>query len=257
MKKKRGQEKWEKLIGTLWYRGSQHCAHSVYFMLGRVMLDDFYIMEYSLQVQYTETLAYIWHENTYGYCWGPYLFQDANRFLRAKLEENCELQACVYYPSNSLQHAWKNVYKHLTVCSMGFFLLHVPCSLERNKQKKIFLGNKHKNLLSSWIGYEMKTHQSGCRFENWGISLGWYSQILPSFNWGIFSHVLHLNQLSVCKIILWIIYMHTLWTDVWLIALIYHTHMMFLLFAIQPNNQEESFWETQNFSLSCCFLMKK
>ena len=151
----------------------------------------------------------------------------------------------------------KNVYKHLTVCSMGFFLLHVPCSLERNKQKKIFLRNKHKNFLSSWIRFEKKTHQSGCRFENWGISLGWYSQILPSFNWGIFSHVLHLNQLSVCKIILWIIYMHTLWTDVWLIALIYHTHMMFLLFAIQPNNQEESFWETQSLSLSCCFLMKK
>ena len=151
----------------------------------------------------------------------------------------------------------KNVYKHLTVCSMGFFLLHVPCSLERNKQKKIFLCNKHKNLLSSWIRFEMKTHQSGCRFENWWISLGWYSQILPSFNWGIFSHVLHLNQLSVRKIILWIIYMHTLWTDVWLITLIYHTHMMFLLFAIQPNNQEESFWETQSFSLSCCFLRKK
>ena len=92
----------------------------------------------------------------------------------------------------------KNVYEHLTVCSMGFFLLHVPCSLERNKQKKIFLCNKHKNLLSSWIRFEMKTHQSGCRFENWGISLGWYSQILPSFNWGIFSHVLHLNQYCLC-----------------------------------------------------------
>ena len=74
-------------------------------MLGRVMLDDFYIMEYSLQVQYTETVASIWHENTYGYCYGPYLFQDVNRFPRAKLEENCELQACVYYPSNSLQYA--------------------------------------------------------------------------------------------------------------------------------------------------------
>lgn len=145
----------------------------------------------------------------------------------------------------------------LLYAAWDFFFCMFPVPWNVINKKKIFLCNKHKNLLSSWIRFEMKTHQSGCRFENWGISLGWYSQILPSFNWGIFSYVLHLNQLSVCKIILWIIYMHTLWTDVWLIALIYHTHTMFLLFAIQPNNQEESFWETQSLSLSCCFLMKK
>ena len=91
------------------------------------MLDDFYIMEYSLQVQYTETVASIWHENTYGYCYGPYLFQDANRFPRAKLEENCELQACVYYPSNSLQHAWKKCLQTSYCMQHGIFSF--ACSL--------------------------------------------------------------------------------------------------------------------------------
>ena len=42
-------------------------------------------------------------------------------------------------------------------------------------------------------------------FWNWGISLGEYPRIFPSFSWGIYSHVRRLDQSRASKNIWWII----------------------------------------------------
>ena len=42
-------------------------------------------------------------------------------------------------------------------------------------------------------------------FGNWGISLGEYPRIFPSFSWGIFSHVTRLDQSRASENIWWII----------------------------------------------------
>ena len=39
------------------------------------------------------------------------------------------------------------------------------------------------------------------RFENWGMSLGWNDRKSPCFSWGIFRHVLRLDQSRASKII--------------------------------------------------------
>ena len=38
------------------------------------------------------------------------------------------------------------------------------------------------------------------KFENWEISLGPYHQIFPSFSWGIFDHMMLLDQKDSAKI---------------------------------------------------------
>ena len=48
-------------------------------------------------------------------------------------------------------------------------------------------------------------------FWNWGISLGEYHRIFPSFSWGIFGHVRRLDQSRASENIWWIIMAHTPW----------------------------------------------
>ena len=48
-------------------------------------------------------------------------------------------------------------------------------------------------------------------FWNWGISLGEYHRILPSFSWGIFGHVRRLDQSCASENIWWIITQDIYW----------------------------------------------
>jgi len=44
-------------------------------------------------------------------------------------------------------------------------------------------------------------------FRNkWGLKIGGYLSDIPSFSWGIFSHMVHLDQLCANETILWIIH---------------------------------------------------
>ena len=153
-----------------------------------------------------------------------YWFQDANSFPWVKLKKNCELQEtdnvqdelfihvfgknrgfCVYYPSTSLQHMWKNVYEQLTVCSVGCFLWRVLLYNSLNKNRFPFFCDNRKTLSNLELNWKGRLIIVIMRFKNWGILLGWYSCISPSFCWGIFGHMLCLNWLHRSKNIWWII----------------------------------------------------
>ena len=79
---------------------------------------------------------------------------------------------CVYYPSTSLQHMWKNVCEQLTVCSVGCFLWRVLWYDSINKNRFPFFCDNHKilsNLELNWKGRLIKVIM---RLKNWGILLG-------------------------------------------------------------------------------------
>jgi len=86
---------------------------------------------------------------------GHYLFREANRFPRAKLEENCELRRT----DSVFMDKYPGTFSHQMEAIVFFILQFV-------------------------------LQHAG--FENWGITL-----IFPSFSWGIFSHVTHLDQSRV------------------------------------------------------------
>ena len=73
--------------------------------------------------------------------------------------------------------------------------------------KKIFpfFCNNHKTLSHLELNFELRPTVVDVRFENCGISLGWYSRITPSFRWGIFGRVTRLHQWWASKNIWWII----------------------------------------------------
>ena len=52
----------------------------------------------------------------------------------------------------------------------------------------------------------MKTKRANIysKFENWGISFGADSRIVPSFGWGMLGHVTRLGQSRARKNICWI-----------------------------------------------------
>ena len=153
---------------------------------------------------------------------GHYLFQDANSFPKVKLEENwpwgtdnvrgkkykhifAQNWCRVSYPSNVLQHAWtwNIVYEKLPVWSLRCLFCVLWYKLYEQKISPFFCKN-HKTFSHLELNFKRRLIVVDVRFENWGISLGWYSRISPSFSWGKFSHVLRLDQSHVSKNICWI-----------------------------------------------------
>ena len=57
----------------------------------------------------------------------------------------------------------------------------------------LFCSN-HKTLSRLELNFKRRLVVVDVRFENWGISLGWYSRISPSSIRGIFGHVISLDQ---------------------------------------------------------------
>ena len=112
---------------------------------------------------------------------------------------------CVYYPSTSLQHMWKNLCEQLTVCSVGCFLWRVLWYDSMNKNRFPFFCDNHKTLSNLELNWKGRLIIVIMRFKNWGILLGWYSCISHIFSWGVFGHVLCLNWLHRSKNIWWII----------------------------------------------------
>ena len=59
-----------------------------------------------------------------------------------------------------------------------------------SKQILSFFCNNHTTLSHLKLNFVV----IDVRFENWGASRRWFSRILPSFSWGIFGLVMHLDQ---------------------------------------------------------------
>ena len=59
-------------------------------------------------------------------------------------------------------------------------------------------------LILKWI-FERRLIVTDGSFENWVISLGWYSRISPSFSCGIFDHMPRLDPSRTLKHIWWIV----------------------------------------------------
>ena len=132
-----------------------------------------------------------------------YLFQDVDSFPGAMLEKNCEL---VYSPSNAFAMRRKNIYEQLFAVRDVYFSLFFGTTLWTNKQAPFFCNSSYRLfdldfLTNSFIVVDV-------RFANWGISLGVYPRIFPSFSWGIFDHVMRLDQSCAKKSIGWIIMMN-------------------------------------------------
>ena len=71
------------------------------------------------------------------------------------------------------------------------------------------------------------------RFENWGISLGWYSQISPSSIRGIFGHVISLGQSRASNDIIINIYIYI---NLFFIFSIYLTSFLILVVSSPPSS---------------------
>ena len=77
---------------------------------------------------------------------------------------------------------------------MGCFLLSVLwCDFLKKQIFPLFCSN-HKTLSRLELNFKRRLVVVDVRFENWGISLGWYSRISPSSIRGIFGHVISLDQ---------------------------------------------------------------
>ena len=77
---------------------------------------------------------------------------------------------------------------------MGCFLLCVLwCDFLKKQMFPLFCSN-HKTLSRLELNFKRRLVVVDVRFENWGISLGWYSRISPSSIRGIFGHVISLDQ---------------------------------------------------------------
>lgn len=74
-----------------------------------------------------------------------------------------------------------------------------------NKNRFPFFCDNRKTLSNLELNWKGRLIIVIMRFKNWGILLGWYSCISPSFCWGIFGHMLCLNWLHRSKNIWWII----------------------------------------------------
>ena len=120
----------------------------------------------------------------------------------------------VYHPSNIFQRAWKNFYDWAHCSLRGKF--SYECSLVRLYEQKIFpfFCNNHKTLSHLELNFELRPTVVDVRFENCGISLGWYSRITPSFRWGIFGRVTRLDQWWASKNI-WLIIIRDICLDKW------------------------------------------
>ena len=73
------------------------------------------------------------------------------------------------------------------------------------------------------------------RFENWGISLGWYSQISPSSIRGIFGHLISLDQSRASNDIIINIYIY-IYIIFFLIFSIYLTSFLILVVFSPPSS---------------------
>ena len=84
----------------------------------------------------------------------------------------------------------KNVYEQRSVFSVEWFLLAVFWYDLMNKKIFPFFCNNHKTLTHLELNLKRRLIIVDVKFENWGISIRWYSRISFSFSWGIFVHVL-------------------------------------------------------------------
>ena len=148
------------------------------------------------------------------------MFQDAlqtatlrrSQFSRTSLSENCGLRGTdifrkietvvVYYASNILQYAWKKCLRtadcvHRGMISLGCFLVRL------NDKKKTFpfFCNNQKTFSHVELNLKRRLIIVDVRFENWGISIRWYSRISSSFSGGIFCHVQRLDHRTRAKIL--------------------------------------------------------
>ena len=120
------------------------------------------------------------------------LLRDAHSFSRASLSENCGLRGTdifrkietvvVYYASNILQYAWKKCLRTADCVQRG--MISLGCFLVRlnDKKKKTFpfFCNNHKTLSHLELNLKRRLIVVDVRFENWKISIRWYSRISPS-----------------------------------------------------------------------------
>ena len=65
------------------------------------------------------------------------------------------------------------------------------------------------------------------------LNIGEYSQIFPSFSWGIFGHVTRLDQSRISKKIWWIIILHI-------------QHYIVTMFFLSLRGEKYDFWPQQN-----------
>ena len=112
---------------------------------------------------------------------------------------------CVYYPSNILQRAWKIVNEQLTEWSVRCVFWVFSDTNFMNKKISPFFCNNHKTLSHLEMNFLRRLIVTDGSFENWVISLGWYSRISPSVSCGIFDHMPRLDQSRTLKHIWWIV----------------------------------------------------
>ena len=96
-------------------------------------------------------------------------------------------QAVVLLILHVLQRARKNVYEQLTVYSVGCLLL----SRTTLRTKQDFSSSVTTIKPPSHLKLNLKRRATvvSVRFENRGVSFGWYLRISPSFSWRIFVNV--------------------------------------------------------------------
>ena len=150
---------------------------------------------------------------------GHYLFREANSFPRAKLEENCELQGADNVQGQIFEHIFKIKWRLLCLLSFESFSQHAGISRESagsailsyvfwywfiDQHLYLFFCHKSKPFPLLEIYFNCK-QDAPWSFWNWGISLGEYPRIFPSFSWGIFGHVRRLDQSRASENIWWIL----------------------------------------------------
>ena len=118
---------------------------------------------------------------------------------RKKVSFKCFL-SFIYFATHE-----KKVYEQLTVFCTGCFPLSFLWCDFINKHKFSFFYNNHKMLSHLKPNLKQRIIAVDIRFENWGVSVGYYPHIFPSLSWGILAKVMCLDNPCRNKNIWWII----------------------------------------------------
>ena len=150
---------------------------------------SFWNWEISLE-EYVENSPYLARKYARIFVRVHYLFQDTNSFLRAKLEENYQLQGTDNVQGQTYQHifvkycnACEKIFTNsLLFTERDFFFWVLSVTALWTKQIFLFFCNKHKTLFHLELNFKRRLVVVDEGFENWRISLGWYPLISHSFS---------------------------------------------------------------------------
>ena len=105
--------------------------------------------------------------------------------------------------SNELEYLNISFKNSLPSKTLRAYVVFWCCSIDQ--QVYLSFCHKSKPFPNLDINFNNCKHDAPWNFWNWGISLGEYHRIFPSFSWGIFGHVRRLDQSRASENIWWII----------------------------------------------------